>query len=285
MDISIIIPLYKRTGWIEKCLENIKQQNYERDFEVIVVDDGSPNETEIQKSIERYSMPENISLQYVRQKHAGPAAARNYGVRCSTGMFLCFMDDDSLPNKEWLREITQPFYQLSYAGLVSGRTLSLDRRKGLSLLLEKSVYSKKSWATCNIAYRRDVFETLRGFDEAFPKASWEDNDLGLRAKWAGYSHIYNENAIVYHPHEQSLLEYKQKCILNGMGAAIFSRKYILKKPLWGIGTPLIMSRYLLNFIISFLWLKSTYSKTYLKFLWSFYSIQGFFGEIFRKRSY
>lgn len=66
------------------------------------------------------------------------------------------------------------------------------------LLLEKVVYLGKTWAICNIAYWRDVFEKFGGFDETFADASWEYNDLGIRARWAGYKHIVNEDAIVYH---------------------------------------------------------------------------------------
>lgn len=239
------------------------------------MDDGSPNESEMKSAAEKFSGPGNITIKYFRNIHTGPAAARNYGVHASSCKILCFLDDDSIPDRSWLSEIVKPFLNSDSIALVSGKTLSYDRMASLPLLLEKTVYSGKSWATCNIAYRRDVFEALGGFDESFPEPSWEDNDLGIRAKWAGYIHVYNEQAVVYHPHERSIEEYKKKCLLNGRGAAVFSRKYLFKKPLWGIGTPLVMSRRLLYGIFPSVWRRKTINETYLKFLWSFYSLQGF----------
>lgn len=282
-DVSIVIPVYRRTEWIGKCIKKLTEQEFEKAFEIIIVDDGSPNESEMKSTAEMFSGPENISIKYLRNRHAGPAAARNCGVRSSSGRILCFLDDDSIPDKKWLKEITLPFQKSESTGLVSGRISSFDRDSMFSLLLEKTVYSGKSWATCNIAYRRDVFEALGGFDESFPEPSWEDNDLGIRAKWAGYIHVYNEQAVVYHPHEKSIEEYKKKCLLNGRGAAVFSRKYLFKKPLWGIGTPLVMSRRLLYGIFPSVWRRKTINETYLKFLWSFYSLQGFWRAMIGKK--
>lgn len=283
MDVSIIIPVYQRMEWIGKCIDKLVEQNQGGAFEIIVVDDGSPNGSEVQKIVELFSSKEGNRVRYLRQEQRGPAAARNHGVRFSTGKILCFLDDDSITDITWLHEITEPFQRSDSVAIVSGQTLSLDRCNGLPLLLEKAVYSGKNWATCNIAYRRDIFEAAGGFDESFPEASWEDNDLGLRVRWAGYSHIYNKNAIVYHPHENSITEYKQKCLRNGRGAAAFSRKYILKKPLWGIGTPLIMSRRLIYGVLPTTWMRKDNSEEYLKFLWSFYSIQGFLSAIIGKK--
>lgn len=274
MQASIIIPLYKRTDWIGRCIEKLLDQDYDGDYELIIVDDGSPNGTVVKEACEKYIRKGYIEVKYLRSKHAGPAAARNYGVQASTGKILCFLDDDSLPNKEWLREILQPFSDFGGAGFVSGRTVSFER-KGLPLLLEKSVYSGKSLATCNIAYRRDTFVALGGFDEYYKKPSWEDNDLGLRARWAGFDHSYNDKAIVSHPHEKTIEEYRAKCLLNGQGAAAFSRKYFFAKPFWSIATPVVMSRRLVYGFSPWVWLSRASSPHYLKFIWSYCSLRGF----------
>ncbi len=278
MDVSIIVPVYRRFVWIRRCIEGVIRQDYMGSFEVIVVDDGSPNASEIANALNNFAVTEKACLKYVRIDHAGPAAARNFGVRASTGRIVCFLDDDSIPDKKWLQEILRPFQESGSTGLVSGCTLSYDRGSDLPLLLEKTVYAGKSWATCNIAYRRDAFEKLGGFDESYTEPSWEDNDLGLRARWAGYSHVYSEGAIVYHPHEKDLSEYKKKCLLNGRGAAVFSRKYLLRKPLWGIGTPFVMSRRLLYAVVPSVW-KGIICEAYVKFLWSLYSLKGFIGAL------
>jgi GT2 family glycosyltransferase len=181
MDVSIIIPVFRRTEWVKKCIERLLEQEFMGEFEIIVVDDGSPNAPEIKKTVDHY-LAAAVTVRYLKKKHAGPAAARNYGVSHAAGTILCFLDDDSHAEKMWLHEITRPFELDESAAVVSGRVLSLDQHDGLSFALEKAVYSGKHWATCNIAYRRDVFDALGGFDETFPEPSWEDNDLGLRAR-------------------------------------------------------------------------------------------------------
>jgi len=276
MNASIIIPVYKRTGWITKCIESLNKQDYDGLFEVIIVDDGSPNESEVKESIIKISGQNRFKIKCLRNYHSGPAATRNYGVKYSSGRILCFIDDDSLPECSWLREIAGSFDGDECPDIVSGKILSYNREDKLPLMLEKALYSGKHWATCNIAYRRDVFDALGGFDETFIEASWEDNDLGLRARWSGYKYVYNEKAVVYHNHESTLEEYKKKCILNGRGAAAFSRKYILKKPLWGIATPFIMSRRLIYGFLPSVWRKDPGEEAYLRFIWSFYSLKGFF---------
>lgn len=279
MDVSIVIPIYHRTEWIGKCIRGLLEQDFEGPFEIIVVDDGSPNAPKIRNLVEGFPGRENPVIRYIRKGHAGPAAARNYGVRLSSGRILCFLDDDSIPDRRWLREIIYPFQGSETTGLVSGKTCSYDQEATLPVLLEMTIYAGKSWATCNIAYRRDIFKVLGGFDESFHEASWEDNDLGMRARWAGYGHVYNEGAIVYHSHERSIVEFKRKCLRNGRGAALFSRKYLFKRPLWAISTPFAMSRRLVYGIYPSVWRRRTASKPYLKFLWSFYSLQGFIGTI------
>lgn len=283
MDVTIIIPIYRRTEWIAQCINKLRAQIFSGYFEIIIVDDGSPNQTEMQRLVESFLAQSEICIKYYRKTHKGPAAARNYGVRVSSGEILCFLDDDSLATREWLREIALPFKNSEKIALVSGLTLSLNRKSSLPLLLEKAVYSGKTLATCNIAYKRSIFERLGGFDENFTEPSWEDNELGFRAKWAGHLHIYNEKAIVYHPHETSLSEYKEKCFLNGRGVFIFTRKYLFKKPLVGLTAPLLMCARLIYGFSPLTWIKRGNSVNFLKFIWSFYSIQGFLKLLIAKR--
>lgn len=282
-QVSIIIPLYRRTGWIGKCLAALSCQNFDGIFEVIVIDDGSPNKEEIEGLVNEARQFLGERLSFARKGNGGPAAARNFGARFASGELLCFLDDDSVPDPNWLREIVRSFGE-SGAGLVCGRTVAYQRKAALPLLLERTVYSGKCWATNNIAYRRDVFESLNGFDEAFPEPSWEDNDLGLRARWAGFRHEYNPQALIFHPHEETIDEYRLKCRLNGRGAAAFSRKYLFRKPLWGLATPFLMSRRLVYGILPSVW-RGGLTEQYVQFLWSLFSLQGFWGACWSNKAY
>lgn len=272
---SVIIAVYKRADWLSICLAALQQQRVLFPWELIIVDDGSPNQREIYQTVTGWRPPDMCSFQLLRKKNGGPAAARNFGVAKTCGDILCFLDDDSVPTADWLQRIHGHFERDDSIALVSGKTLSYERNKTLPLLLEKSIYTGKCWATCNIAYRKSMFQALGGFDESFPEPSWEDNDLGLRARWAGYRHEHKMDVVVYHPHEETLSEYRRKCLQNGRGAAIFSVKHMRTKPLWSLLTPVLVGRRLVYGLFPVAWLKMGTSVASVKFLWAYYSLCGF----------
>lgn len=89
--LSVIIPTFNRSDFVRDCLNALKQSGV-ADLEVIVVDDGSTDDTEAVVAAT------NPSAIYLRQANSGPAAARNYGFQHSTGKYVGFLDCDD----EWL---------------------------------------------------------------------------------------------------------------------------------------------------------------------------------------
>lgn len=91
MKVSIIIPVYNLENYIAKTIESCLRQTY-GNIEVVIVNDGSTDGSE--KEIEKYLADERII--YVKQENAGVSAARNHGVKISTGDYLTFVDGDDL---------------------------------------------------------------------------------------------------------------------------------------------------------------------------------------------
>lgn len=91
MKLSIIIPYYNADKWISRMLDSLLQQNMSQDeYEIIVVDDGSKEEPVVLKNyMQRYS-----NIRYIRQENAGPATARNTGIKESKGEYIFFCDSD-----------------------------------------------------------------------------------------------------------------------------------------------------------------------------------------------
>ena len=117
---SIIIPTYNRPERLANCLAAIAQLDYPRDrFEVIVVDDGSD------ASLEPVVTPlqEQIDITLLRQKNAGPAAARNRGAAQARGQFLAFTDDDCQPTTNWLTQFAENFATAPQS-LLGGKTIN-----------------------------------------------------------------------------------------------------------------------------------------------------------------
>ena len=98
-SVSIVIPTYGRPGQLAECLRSIAQLDYPRDrYEVIVVDDGGPSLLDPVVAPFRAQ----VSLTLIRQRNAGPSAARNAGAERASGEYLAFTDDDCLLDPGWL---------------------------------------------------------------------------------------------------------------------------------------------------------------------------------------
>ncbi len=92
--VSIIIPAYNSAGSLLRAVDSVFTQTY-RDFEVVVVDDGSVDQTK--EVIFTYQ----DKVRYINQDNRGPGAARNTGIQAALGQYLVFLDadDELLPNK------------------------------------------------------------------------------------------------------------------------------------------------------------------------------------------
>src|SRR6266480_5580198 len=101
-DFSIIVPTHNRPQQLAACLDSLAGLDFPRDrFEVVVVDDESAKPLDAVVSPFR----ERLHLVLVRQKQAGPAAARNRGSTEARGCYLAFTDDDCRADSAWLRRL------------------------------------------------------------------------------------------------------------------------------------------------------------------------------------
>ena len=202
--ISVIIPCYKQGQYLREAIESVLLQSYNR-FEIIVVDDGSPdNSVEVVKG---YS-----HVRYVRQNNQGVSAARNSGIRESTGDYLVFLDADDrlLPNAleaglDCLDENPQCVFASGQIKLISpnGAVLSypdpvcIERDHYLTLLQGNYI-----WAPAEVIFRRCVFESGFAYDTS--RSGSADWDLYLRVsrKFAVCCH---DNVVAeYRIHEGSM---------------------------------------------------------------------------------
>jgi glycosyltransferase involved in cell wall biosynthesis len=113
--LSVIIPTYNEAGSIIECLESLGDQTY-KDFEIIVVDDGSSDGTyEMVKNAAK--LVKTISL--LKQDHKGPGAARNLGAKKARGKILVFLDADMTFDKSFLIKLVRPIIEGKAKGTFS----------------------------------------------------------------------------------------------------------------------------------------------------------------------
>ena len=179
-QVSVIIPTYNR-GWIIKeAIDSVLTQDY-RDFELIVVDDGSTDNTD--DILNSY----HGDIIVFRQENQGVSAARNRGLAEASGRFIAFLDSDDLWLPQKLFRQVEFFNKNPEAQIC--QTEETWIRKGVRVNPKKR--HKKPWgmifelslALCLVSpsavmIRRSLFEKAGGFDETLPAC--EDYDLWLR---------------------------------------------------------------------------------------------------------
>ncbi|MFH1587675.1 MAG: glycosyltransferase [Candidatus Diapherotrites archaeon] len=207
MRISVIVPAYNAGKNIGECLKSLKDQDTKHNYEIIVVDDGSTDDTE------KIASKNNVEL--ISQKNKGPATARNSGAMAAKGEIVVFIDSDCVATKNWLDEMAAPFADPKVAG-VQGAYLTKQMEivaKYVQIEIEERYERLKKHKSIDFvgsysaAYRKSVFDEVGGFDESFPIASGEDPDLSFKISKKKYKLVFNPKAKVYHQHPTSMLEY------------------------------------------------------------------------------
>ncbi|MBI5376217.1 MAG: glycosyltransferase [Candidatus Schekmanbacteria bacterium] len=227
MKISIIIPAYNAEKTIGECLKALLDQTYGREsYEVIVVDDGSTDKTA--------GIAESLGAKVIRQKNAGPAAARNRGVDEAKGDIILFTDSDCVPAKDWIAQMTAPFED-SETGAVKGayRTeqRSLVARFAQVEFEERFEMLKKADSidmvdTYSAGYRKEIFLKAGGFDRSFPVANNEDTELSYKLSGLGVKMVFNPDAIVCHlNHPDTVLRYTRLKFWRGYWRMVVYRRF------------------------------------------------------------
>ncbi len=206
--ISIIVPAFNASKTIRQCIESILSQEFEEEFELIIVDDESNDNT---REIARQY--KNVAL--AEQKHSGPAVARNIGAKKARGEIIIFTDSDCIATENWLREMVAPFGDSNVAGVQGAyKTMQKELAARFGQIEIEERYEKLKSAkrldwigSYSAAYKKNVFLDFGGFDENFPMASGEDPDLSYRMSKKGLKLVFNPKAIVYHSHPESWKKY------------------------------------------------------------------------------
>jgi glycosyltransferase involved in cell wall biosynthesis len=219
--VSVIIPTYDRKASLIRLLDSIQEQTMDaHDFEVIVVDDGSPTPQILEQEVDY-----PFSLMLLRQENQGATIARNYGAANSQGDILVFIDDDVTISSEALQALVEACLseeQLIALGALVSRSesseskysqlaVSFDGKRGRRILTNGD---EPSYVECNtqvLGIKRDDFFALGMLqDPTGGWPNWDDVDLGYRAHKAGFKFVRVKRAKGVH-WDNSLASLERAC--------------------------------------------------------------------------
>lgn len=182
--VSVVIPFY-RARYLRAAIASVRAQTFS-DYEIIVVDDGSPDRADV----EAHLLSEGPRLRYLRQENQGPAAARNAALRAACGQFVAFLDSDDTWEPTYLQEQLDGLTRPPRLDMIYCNALMMGQSEAERRALMESTPTRAP-ATCTsllreeytvflsgVVARRDLIMDAGLFDERFVHG--EDFDLWLR---------------------------------------------------------------------------------------------------------
>lgn len=226
MKLSIIIPVYNRPDEIDDLLSSLSSQtHYYKDYEVIVVEDGSTIDCESVVYRHGYNIRD---LRYIKVPNGGPSRARNIGAREARGEYLVILDSDVILPEQYIEEVIRGLEHTgadAFGGpdaaapnfsamqqAVSYAMTSIFTTGGIRGGSAEAMEQFKP-RTFNMGVRRQLFERLGGFSEDMRYG--EDIDFSLRMIKAGARVVLLPKAFVYHKRRATLEQFFQQVRHSG----------------------------------------------------------------------
>jgi GT2 family glycosyltransferase len=224
VDFSVVIATKDRARYLESALASLLAQRDAPAFEVVVVDNGSSDDTD---ALVRRFAREAIAVRYVLEPEPNRGRARNRGVEVAVGRYLLFCDDDVYLPVHWIAAHAAA-HRREGERVVNGPILNVPSYASRPRPRPAN-YSRAFLCTCNASLPKQAFERTGGFDESFDLYGWEDTELGVRLRETGLRWTFAWEAYVWHvkpPKENTLAVESRKAIEK----ARMARKFLAKHP-------------------------------------------------------
>lgn len=210
--VSVIIPVHGKLNYTLACLRSIARYGAKAPFEIIVVDDASPDAT-------ASTLDEIAGLQLLRNPHnLGFIGSCNAGASAARGSYLLFLNNDTQVTPGWLDHLLSCFEEEPLCGIAGSRLIYPDGRlqeAGGIVFSNADGWNYGRFGSPEdprFRYRRDVdyvsgaslmiesslFHQLKGFDSRYTPAYYEDTDLAFSVRAAGRRVIYQPESVVVH---------------------------------------------------------------------------------------
>ncbi len=225
--ISVVVCSYNGGLVIRDCLEGLLELDYP-DFEVIVVDDGSQDNTA--------DIVSQYPFRLIQTENRGLSNARNTGLNAATGEIVAYTDDDARPDPHWLYYLAQTFMTTHHVG-VGGPNIAppgdgwiaecVANAPGgpVHVLLDDEI--AEHIPGCNCSFRTEALRQIGGWDPKFRTAG-DDVDVCWRLQQMGWTIGFNPAAMVWHHRRNSIRTYWKQQIGYGRAESLLEEKWTEK---------------------------------------------------------
>ncbi|HAH55984.1 MAG TPA: glycosyl transferase family 2 [Flavobacterium sp.] len=205
MLFSLIIPVFNRPDEVDELLESLSQQDFNENFEVVIVEDGSTLRCD--DVVQKYA--EKLHLTYYFKENSGPGSSRNYGMNIAKGDYFIIFDSDCIIPKSYLTEVAKALKE-NYVDCFGGPDAALDSFSDIQKAINFAMTSflttggirggsekidKFQPRSFNMGLSRKAFDASNGFGNIHPG---EDPDLSIRLWNLGFETKLFPKAFVYH---------------------------------------------------------------------------------------
>lgn len=230
LNYSFIIPVFNRPNEIRELLESFSQVEFDRDYEIVIVEDGS-----IEKGdaiIEEFN--EELNISYYFKTNSGPGDSRNYGMQKAKGEYFIVLDSDVILPPNYLLEVDK-FLEMNYVHAYGGpddaHASFSDLQKAINFAMTsflttggirggKKQVGKFQPRSFNMGISKEVFEATGGYGKIHPG---EDPDLTFRIWNAGFETALIPDAKVFHKRRISWSSFRMQVYKFGVVRPILSK--------------------------------------------------------------
>lgn len=231
MKYSIIVPVFNRPDEVDELLESLLSQE-EKDFEVIIVEDGS--QVPCKKVCDKYA--DRLDLHYYNKENSGPGQSRNYGAERAKGDYLLILDSDVVLPKGYIRAVSEELNREpadAFGGPDCAHESFTDTQKAISYSMTsffttggirggKKKLDKFYPRSFNMGIRRDVYQELGGFSKM---RFGEDIDFSIRIFKAGKRCRLFPEAWVWHKRRTDFRKFWKQVYNSGIARINLYKKY------------------------------------------------------------
>ena len=223
-SISVVVCTYNGSLTIRSCLEGLRNLQYP-DFEVIVVDDGSMDQTA--------AIAHEFDFRVISTENRGLSSARNTGLEAARGEIIAYIDDDAYPDPDWLSYLAHTFLSTKHVG-VGGPNISppgdgpiaqcVANAPGGPVHVLLSDQEAEHIPGCNMAFRKEQLLASGGFDRQF-RVAGDDVDICWSMQQRGWTLGFSPAAMVWHHRRNSVRSYWKQQKGYGKAEALLERKW------------------------------------------------------------